>query len=119
MMLFFYYLVYDVYLFDDINVIDIGDVFVILYNIYRSYELMEEVVGIFMDRGIVLIGIGGDYLIILVSFCVVVKRYGLVVMIYFDFYIDIWDMYYDEKYWYGFFFICVYEEGLVDLKKVF
>jgi len=59
---------------------------------------------------------GGDYMLSLFLLRVVkVVRGVLLVVIYFDVYFDMWDIYFGVLYIYGIFFWWVLEEGLFDI----
>lgn len=119
MTLYPYHPVHQVYPFQDLQAIDIGDIPVVQHNIHRSYEQMTKAWMQLLERGIIPIGIGGDHAVTLASLRAVASVYGPVAMIHFDSHTDTWDTYYDEKYWHGSPFIRAYEEGLLQPDKVY
>ncbi|MFJ7367231.1 agmatinase [Peribacillus frigoritolerans] len=119
MTLFPYHPVHEVYPFEQMNAIDIGDIPVIPHNIHRSYDLMKESMHELMSKGVIPIGLGGDHSVTLASLRAAAKVYGPVAMIHFDSHTDTWDTYYEEKYWHGSPFIRAREEGLLQADKVF
>lgn len=94
---------------------DFGDV---LVNFIDLFDLLCCIEGFYCQVyvvGILLLLVGGDYLVILLIFCVLGCEW-LLGMVYFDVYFDINDCYFgDNFYIYGMLFCRVIEEGLFDL----
>lgn len=83
-----------VWLFDRVNCVDFGDVGLNLVLVEDSFECMIVFYDCVLVVGIVLMMVGGDYLCLLLILCFIVKVYGLVGMIYFDSYMDLFKSYF-------------------------
>lgn len=60
---------------------DYGDLLVVFGYILEIYKKIEEGLVLVVNEGIIFILLGGDYLMIFGEFCVIVKKYGLVVFL--------------------------------------
>lgn len=109
-----YNLVQDVFLFQFVQVVDVGDIFVNFFDFIEVVIEVECVVLVFGEQVQCFVMIGGDYMVVFFLLCVVVVKYGFVVVLYFDVYLDMWDIYFGVFIMYGIFFWCVSEEGLID-----
>lgn len=107
-----------VVLFDLLCVVDIGDVLINLYNLYDLIVCIEVVYWEIIVGGCCLIGLGGDYIIMLFILCVLYVKYGCIGLIYVDVYVDVNDIMFGEKIVYGMLFCCVVEEGFFDCNCV-
>lgn len=113
-MICFYNMVIGVVFFDLLNVVDIGDVVINIFNLLEVVCIIEQEYDCIFGYGIFLLIFGGDYIIILLIFCVIKKKYGKVGLVYVDVYVDVNDYMFGEKIVYGIIFCCVVEEDLLD-----
>lgn len=105
---------WDFNFFNDIKVIDVGDLVFDCGDVEDFMYWLEVVIGEILKSGKIMLVLGGDYFIILLILWVYVKYYGEMVLIYFDVYIDIYVN--GSVYDYGIMFYYVLKEGLILVK---
>lgn len=110
-----YHLSRDAYVFDTMNVADIGDCSVVPMSVEKTYDLIEAHTGHLMEQGKKFISVGGDHSTTLAHLRAVSKKLGKPVsMIHFDAHLDTYPAAWGCEYHHGAFVRHALEEGLVD-----
>jgi agmatinase len=99
--------------FDELVVVDAGDVDAPPVGIEKAYVAIEAAVRQVLDSGAVAIIAGGDHSISLPVLRAVAQRHGQVSLVQFDAHIDTWGDYFGGKYYHGSPFRRAIEEGLL------
>jgi agmatinase len=108
----------DVSPFEEMQVVDAGDIACNPFNIGEAIETIEEQAGGLLDAGSKLVTIGGDHTIALPLLRAIARRHGPVALLHFDAHLDTWDTYFGEPYTHGTPFRRAVEEGLLDTEAV-
>ncbi|MBA2302245.1 MAG: agmatinase [Acidobacteria bacterium] len=99
--------------FDQLCVVDAGDIDVPPVSIERAYEAIRLGVARVLEAGAVPMVVGGDHSISLPCLRAVAAKHGPVALIQFDAHIDTWGDYFGGKYFHGSPFRRAIEEGLL------
>lgn len=99
--------------FDQIQVVDAGDVPVTPFSIDAAMEQISGHAGDLLHRGRKVIAIGGDHTVALPMLRSVVREHGPVALIHFDAHLDTWDTYFDAPVTHGTIFRRAFEENLL------
>ena len=110
-----YHLSRDAYVFDTMNVADIGDCSVVPMSVEKTYDLIEAHTGQLINAGKKFISIGGDHSTTLAHLRAVSKKLGQPVsMVHFDAHLDTYPAAWGCEYHHGAFVRHALEEGLVE-----
>lgn len=99
--------------FDEISVVDGGDLVVTPGNAERTAAQVSDGLGPLVGAGVTPVVIGGDHSIVLGELRAYAEHYGPVALVLLDAHADTWDQYYGERYFHGTPFRRAYEEGLL------
>jgi agmatinase len=99
--------------FDELVVVDAGDVDAPPVGIEKAYAAIESAVRQVLDFGAVPIVAGGDHSISLPILRAVATKHGPISLVQFDAHIDTWGDYFGGKYYHGSPFRRAIEEGLL------
>ncbi len=99
--------------FDEISVVDGGDLVVTPGNAERTAAQIPEGLGPLVGAGVTPVVIGGDHSIVLGELRAYAERYGPIALVLLDAHADTWDQYQGERYFHGTPFRRAYEEGLL------
>jgi agmatinase len=100
--------------FDDLNVVDGGDVPTVPGEIARTYSAVTSRWSELLSAGVLPIGLGGDHSTTLGELRAIAARHGPVASVQFDSHSDTWDNYWGVKYTHGTGFRRACEERLLD-----
>jgi agmatinase len=100
-------------LFEQLSVIDYGDLPIVPGNVERTYEAVEKGLGPLVDADVLPLVLGGDHSITLAELRVLAARHGPLALLQFDAHADTWDQYFGERYFHGTTFRRAVEEGLL------
>jgi agmatinase len=100
--------------FDELRVVDAGDVIAIPGDIHRTYDNIRDRLIRLLDAGILPASLGGDHSVALGELRAMHARYGPVGLVQFDSHSDTWDNYWGLQYTHGTPFRRACEEGLLD-----
>jgi agmatinase len=103
----------DVSIFDQLSVIDYGDVSVVPGYIEESYRRIAEGLEPIHRAGVVPIVLGGDHSIALPELRAAAAVHGPLALVQFDAHPDTWDAYFGQKHTHGTPFRRAVEEGLL------
>jgi len=112
-----YHAEHGIEIFEQLSVVDFGDLAVVPGNIQASYAAIVEDMRPILDAGAVPLAIGGDHGITLGELRAVAARHGPVGLIDFDSHTDTWEDYWGERYTHGTWCRRAIEEGLVDVSR--
>ncbi|GLZ34665.1 agmatinase [Lentzea sp. NBRC 105346] len=104
----------DVSPFENVQVVDGGDIAVNPFHIGEAIETIEGQAGEMQADGTRLVTIGGDHTIALPLLRAVSRIHGPVALLHFDAHLDTWDTYFNEPYTHGTPFRRAVEEGILD-----
>jgi agmatinase len=104
----------DVVIFDNISVIDFGDVPVVPGYIEESYERIAEGLEPIHRADVVPVVLGGDHSIALPELRAAAAVHGPLALVQYDSHPDTWDAYFGQKHTHGTPFRRAVEEGLLD-----
>ncbi len=107
----------DVQPFDDLSVIDYGDLAVVPSDIDDTYALVESDAGVFYAADVFPIAMGGDHSVILPLLRACAKKHGPVSLVQFDSHIDTWEKLFGKKYNHSTAIKRAIEEGLIDPRR--
>ena len=99
--------------FDDLVVVDAGDVDAPPVGLEKAYDAIQAGVARILEAGAVPMIAGGDHSITLPILRAVAATHGPVSLIQFDAHIDTWGDYFGGRYYHGSPFRCAIEEGLL------
>ncbi|MEV0641078.1 agmatinase [Streptomyces sp. NPDC050619] len=99
--------------FDEIQVVDAGDVAVTPYSIDTALGQIADHAREVARGGRRLLAIGGDHTIALPMLRTVVREHGPVALVHFDAHLDTWDTYFQAPTTHGTVFRRAFEEGLL------
>jgi agmatinase len=102
--------------FNNVSVVDTGDIPAIPGDIQRTYDLIAARYAEIASNGVVPIGIGGDHSVTLGELRGLSKVLGPVALVQFDAHCDTWDNYWGLRYTHGTPFRRAVEEGVLDVK---
>lgn len=101
--------------FQQLRVIDYGDVEVVPVDVMATHRAIEQAVRPIVDHGTTVISLGGDHSISLPLLRAHASKHGPLAVIHFDAHPDTWDREFaDQKYSHGTPFRRAIEEGLID-----
>jgi agmatinase len=103
----------DIAPFDEIQVVDAGDVPVTPYSIDTALGQIADHAREVARGGRRLLAIGGDHTIALPMLRTVVREHGPVALVHFDAHLDTWDTYFQAPTTHGTVFRRAFEEGLL------
>jgi len=103
--------------FDELTIVDAGDVDVTPLSVEMAYAQIECYVSALVGAGITPVAVGGDHGITLPILRVLGKRFGPLGLVQFDSHIDTWDEDFGAKYFHGSPFYYGIEEGHIDPKR--
>jgi agmatinase len=103
----------DVSIFDQLSVIDYGDLSVVPGYIEESYRRIAEGLEPIHRAGVVPIVLGGDHSIALPELRAAAAVHGALALVQFDAHPDTWDVYFGQKHTHGTPFRRAVEEGLL------
>ncbi len=104
----------DVQPFDDLSVVDYGDLAVVPFDIKDTYALVEEQVSVLYDYGVFPIAMGGDHSVGLPLLRACAKKHGPVSVVQLDSHPDTWDKLFGKEYSHATVFKRAVEEELID-----
>ncbi len=104
----------DVNVFDELAVIDAGDLQVTPGNALRTVGQIDDGLRPLLESGVVPLVLGGDHSIVLGELRAQSAAAGPAAVVLLDAHADVWDQYYGEKYFHGTPFRRAVEEGVVD-----
>ncbi len=93
-----YHYVLDVQPFDDLSVIDYGDLAVVPSDIGDTYAMVERQVEGFYDHDVFPVAMGGDHSVILPLLRACARKHGPVSLVQFDSHVDTWEKLFGKKY---------------------
>ena len=99
--------------FEELTVVDAGDVDAPPVGIEQAYAAIEDGVRRVLDAGAIPMVVGGDHSISLPVLRAVARRHGPLSLIQFDAHIDTWGDYFGGKYFHGSPFRRAIEEGIL------
>jgi agmatinase (EC 3.5.3.11) len=102
----------DVYPFKVLKAVDYGDVDVVLTNVIKTLDKIEDGVRDIINQGATPFIAGGDHSVTLGILRAIGKRYKPLVL-HFDSHFDYWDEYWGERYTHGTWVRRAIEEGLI------
>jgi agmatinase len=105
---------HDVNVFEELTVVDGGDLPVTPGNAQRTAEQLGRALEPLVRGGVVPLVLGGDHSIVLGELRAQAAVHGPVAVVLLDAHADVWDQYYGERYFHGTPFRRAVEEGLVD-----
>ncbi len=100
-----------------LGLVDYGDLPIIPGSTQRSFELIEEGLGVIHESGALPIAIGGDHSIVLPELRAAARTHGKLGLIHLDAHSDTWDSYWGERFTHGTPFRRAVEEGLIDIDR--
>lgn len=103
--------------FDELTIVDAGDVDVTPLSVEMAYRQIESFVSALAGAGITPVAVGGDHGISLPILRALGKHFGPLGLVQFDSHIDTWDEDFGAKYFHGSPFYYAIEEGHVDPKR--
>jgi agmatinase len=103
--------------FDELTIVDAGDVDVTPLSVETAYAQIEHYVSQLAGAGITPVAVGGDHGITLPVLRALGRRFGPLGLVQFDSHIDTWDEDFGAKYFHGSPFYYAIEEGHVDPKR--
>jgi agmatinase len=106
--------VHDVEVFEQLRVVDWGDVEVSPGNAERAIGQIAEQLAPVVESGAVTLGLGGDHTVALAELRALAGRHGPLGLVLLDSHADTWDSYGGERYFHGTPFRRAVEEGLLD-----
>ncbi|SEF34738.1 agmatinase [Amycolatopsis pretoriensis] len=104
----------DVSPFEQMQVVDAGDIAVNPFNIGEAIETLQQEAEALQANGTRLVTVGGDHTIALPLLRAAAKKHGPVALLHFDAHLDTWDTYFGEPYTHGTPFRRASEEGILD-----
>jgi guanidinobutyrase len=104
--------------FDSLQVADIGDVAINIFNAPKCMDIIAEAFDAILQQDCVPLTLGGDHTIVLPILRAMHKKYGPVGLVHVDAHADINDTMFGEKIAHGTPFRRAVEEGLLDGKRV-
>jgi agmatinase len=104
--------------FEELQVVDAGDIACNPYHIGEAIETIDEQATGLLDTGAKLVTIGGDHTIALPLLRALARKHGPVALLHFDAHLDTWDTYFGEPYTHGTPFRRAVEEGLLDTEAL-
>jgi agmatinase len=108
----------DVSPFEEVQVVDGGDIAVNPFNIGEAIETIDEQASQMLATGARLVTVGGDHTIALPLLRAASRVHGPVALLHFDAHLDTWDTYFNEPYTHGTPFRRAVEEGLLDTEAL-
>jgi agmatinase len=112
-----YHPVLEVNVFEELGVVDGGDIEITPGNAQRTAEQIDVALQPLLRAGIVPLVLGGDHSIVLGELRAQAAVHGPVGLVLLDAHADTWDQYYGERYFHGTPFLRALEEGLLDPKR--
>ncbi len=109
----------DVDIYQELKIVDAGDVAVNPINIQATYQAIEEHLAKIHATGARTICMGGDHSVLLPGLREAAKRYGPLTLIHFDAHNDTGDSAWGERYHHGTPIRRAIEEGLVQGSRIF
>jgi len=106
--------VLDVQPFDELSVIDFGDLSVVPTDIMDTYSEVEKEASQFYERGVFPLAMGGDHSVILPLLRACAKKYGPVSLVQLDSHPDTWDKLFGKEYGHATAIKRATEENLID-----
>jgi agmatinase len=103
--------------FANLRVIDAGDVAIVPGDVRLTYQRIEEHLEPLHEKGVLVIGLGGDHSVTLAELRAAVKKHGRLGLILFDSHPDLWDSYCEQRYSHASPFRRAVEEGLIEAKR--
>ena len=100
--------------FENVSVIDYGDLDIIPGYIEESYKIIEDELTKLLSNDIIPICMGGDHSITLGELRAVAKKHGPLALVHFDSHTDTVDSYFGKDYTHGTPFYHAIKEGLID-----
>jgi agmatinase len=100
-------------IFEQLSVVDYGDLPVVPGNAERTFEQVAEGLRPLVDAGVLPLVLGGDHSITLAVLRALVKTHGPLALLQFDSHSDTGDTYFGERYSHGTTFRRAVEEGLL------
>lgn len=104
----------DVRPFDDLSVIDYGDLEVVPSDIGDTYALVERDVELFYLQDVFPMALGGDHSVILPLLRACARKHGPVSLVQFDSHVDTWEKVFGKEYSHSTAIKRAIEEGLID-----
>jgi len=103
--------------FDDLSVIDYGDLQVVPSDIEDTYTLLESEAGVLYANDLFPIAMGGDHSVILPLLRACAAKHGPVSLVQFDAHIDTWENLFGKRYNHSTSIKRAIEEGLIDPRR--
>ncbi len=103
--------------FDELTIVDAGDVDVTPLSVEMAYAQIERYVSALVGAGLTPVAVGGDHGITLPVLRVLGKRHGPLGLVQFDSHIDTWDEDFGSEHFHGSPFYYGIEEGHIDPKR--
>jgi len=104
----------DVEPFEELSVIDYGDLAVVPSDIADTYSMVEDQAAVFFDNGVFPVAMGGDHSITLPLLRACARKHGPVSLVQVDSHPDTWDKLFGKEYGHATVFKRAIEEGLID-----
>ena len=104
----------DVQPFQELSVIDYGDLPVVPSDVEDSYALVEGAARVFYENDLFPFAMGGDHSVLLPLLRACAKKHGPVSLVQFDAHIDSWEQVFGKKYSHSTPVKRAIEEGLID-----
>lgn len=104
----------DVNIFDELGIVDGGDLLITPGNALRTTEQIDAALQPILRSGTVPLVLGGDHSIVLGELRAQAAVHGPVGLVLLDAHADTWDQYFGERYFHGTPFLRAVEEGVLD-----
>jgi agmatinase len=99
---------------EELDLVDLGDVFVIPSNIEKSFDQIDRAVSYIVGEGVFPVVLGGDHSITLAELRALHRRHGPLALVHLDAHGDTWHEYFGQRYYHGTTFRRAAEEGVID-----
>lgn len=110
-----YHAPHDTFPFNNLQVVDAGDIAVGPYDIPQAVADIYAHAAHLVQQDTMIVALGGDHTIALPLLRAAAEKYGPLAVIHFDAHLDTWDTLYGASIWHGSPFLRAAEEGLLDL----
>lgn len=109
-----YHYALDVQPFDDLSVVDYGDLAVVPFDIYDTYAAVEEQLSVIYAHDVFPLALGGDHSVGLPLLRACARKHGSVSLVQFDSHPDTWEKLFGKEYSHATVMKRAIEEGLID-----
>jgi agmatinase len=101
-------------IFEQLSVVDAGDVATAPGDTEATYALVEQGLAPLVAAGVFTVGLGGDHSITLAELRALARRDGPLALVHLDAHGDTWHEYFGQRYFHGTTFRRAVEEGIID-----